>query len=547
MSEVRRGIIRITTNYGRLFSTLAIGLALVPIQLAWLGTNGFGLLMAVGATVGLAAMLRDIIRHSMVRELGAVWHLAISENATSEDREKFRSVYAAAFWLCAGASIVTALIFVGFAALLENAIWPFEEMPEAYREGGLWILISEGIGTTLLVLLAPAYNMYVVTERFLANNIWDTLRRACYLISAVVLFSILGTSNPEQSLILYGVCSAGLCVILLLIAVALIMIQMPLTRPHLGKAKWSAMREIGGTFGWNGGVITAMNLHERIGLWIMLGTFGLWGSTVFALALRLVGYVRMLTLGLSFGLDAVSARLTTSSTGHEDDATQGTLRAIVHHSTRLHGYVAFPAAITVFLLAEPLLRIWIGGTVTDPDPETGRAVISAAAVLVQIMVFGMASRAIADGWMKILYGAGHIRRYAPIIFAGGIANPLITFALIYSLPEGSRYQGAAWGFAFSLVIAHFLLLPAAGASKLGMTWAQMLGALWRPFWIAAIASVVYLIALTSTLWWVVLIVCSCYCLLYAILCFFLGLEPSERKGVSQLLKRKQSPQSMSHL
>ncbi|HBZ96462.1 MAG TPA: hypothetical protein DEO57_01295, partial [Phycisphaerales bacterium] len=93
MSEARRGLIRITTNYGRLMATLVIGLILVPVQLAWVGPNGFGLIAAIGASTGLAAMLQDIMRQSMVRELGTVWHAANAPDSGPEERAHFRSVY----------------------------------------------------------------------------------------------------------------------------------------------------------------------------------------------------------------------------------------------------------------------------------------------------------------------------------------------------------------------------------------------------------------------------------------------------------------------
>ena len=73
-SEKSRGIRRIATNYGRLIATMSMGIATVPLQVKWLGMQGFGLLGLVGSSVGLGRMLQDMMRSSMVRELGAAWH-----------------------------------------------------------------------------------------------------------------------------------------------------------------------------------------------------------------------------------------------------------------------------------------------------------------------------------------------------------------------------------------------------------------------------------------------------------------------------------------
>ncbi|MCH2149288.1 MAG: hypothetical protein MK095_07620, partial [Phycisphaerales bacterium] len=473
---------------------MLFGLVLVPLQLYWVGTDGFGLLVALGASVGLAAMFQDVMRNSMVRELGVVWHAARDQD-NEQTRHHFQRVYASSFVLCACVTLLTATVFALLYFLIDRSIWPFQTLDPVYRDAGRWILLAEGASVCLLVLLSPAYNMYVVTERFFESNLWFTLKRFTYLASTLMLFFLLGREDVGLNLKMYGVCAAGLAILILLFAVIRIMWIDPLLRPRLGMADRGAFMEVVGTFRWNSAVVTAMNLHERIGTYIMLGMFGLWGSMIFGLALRLVSYVRMATLGMSFGLDAVSARLTSNEETHS-------MQAVAKHSTRLHAYVAFPAAITVFLLAEPLLQVWIGRSTEDPHPATGFAVISAAGLLVQIMVFGLMSRAIADGWMKLLYGAGHIRKYAPLILAGGIANPILAFILIYALgrdPDNfmSTYSwiGPAIGFGAALFIVHLLLLPLIAGPCFGTTWGGLMKMLGRPLLLAAIPAPIYLIVL----------------------------------------------------
>jgi len=533
MSEARRGIKRIAANYGRLGATMLIGLALVPVQFAWVGVDGFGLLVAIGASAGLAAMLQDIMRHSMVRELGTVWHATNEPGAGPDELHHFKRVYASAFVLCSIVALLTIGIFSFFLWLITDAVWPFDNLPQEYRAAGQWILVAEGISITLLVLLAPAYNMYVVTERFFESNLWFTLKRLAYLASAVTLYLTLGSSQVELSLKLYGVCVAGLSILVLCFAVGRIVLADKRLRPKLQLADRTAFREIIGTFGWNGSVVTAMNLHERVGIWIMLGCFGLWGSTIFGLAMRLVSYVRMLTLGMTYGLDAVSARLSTSQ---DEEA----MKSIVRHSTRLHGYVAIPAAITIFLLAEPLLRLWVGRAVIDPDPETGREIIGPAVILVKIMVVGLLSRAIADGWMKLLYGAGHIQRYAPLILSGGIANPILAFVLITLLPDSINWTGAAISFGCTFLIVHLGLLPLVTARFLGTTWHSMLGMLWRPCVLASIPATIFAVVLlwpTPVPWWIIALACLAYAVAYGLLGIYLGLETQERARVLRVLGR----------
>ncbi|MDG2201642.1 MAG: MATE family efflux transporter [Phycisphaerales bacterium] len=539
MSEARRGLIRVTTNYGRLMATLVIGVILTRVQLEWVGIDGFALIAAIIASSGLAAMFQDIMRFSMVRELGTVWHDMNASGHDEESERHFRRVYASSFVLCGLIALLSAIVFALFLWLVSDSIWPFDTLAAEYRTAAKWMLVAEGVKTCLLILLAPAFNMYVVMERFPENNLWLTLNRLTYLISALVLFAVLGSDQIELSLILYGVSVAVLLMLILLVAVGRIMLGDPRLRPNLRLADRGAFREIIGTFGWNSTVITAMNLHERVGALIMLGFFGLWGSGIFSLAMRLVSYVRMLTLGVTFGLDAVSARLSSS-----ENITA--FRSVVRLSTRLNAYISIPAAITVFLLAEPLLELWVGQAANEPDPMTGRGFISATAVLTRIMIIGMLSRAISDVWMRMLYGAGHIKRYAPMILAGGIANPIIACLLITWMPPSMNWMGAALSFSAVLFVVHLIMLPVTNARYLEMNWQDLLGSLCRPAVLAAIPAALYAIVLLWTQpapWWVVFPICIVYAVAYGGLGYVFGLEPQERKQIYAMIARVRNRQT----
>ena len=52
-SEKQKGVHRIATNYGRLIATMAMGIATVPLQIKWLGMEGFGLIGLVGSSIGI--------------------------------------------------------------------------------------------------------------------------------------------------------------------------------------------------------------------------------------------------------------------------------------------------------------------------------------------------------------------------------------------------------------------------------------------------------------------------------------------------------------
>ena len=158
-SEKRKGFHRIGANYGRLIATMAMGIATVPLQIRWVGMDGFGLLSLVGSSVGVGRMLQDMMRSSMVRELGAAWH--------KRENGKFKESYAASFRVSAFVALLTAIAFGIIIAVL-----PLFRITEEWIAPAQWITGCEGLATCLIVLLAPTVNMLIVREQFFWHNAW---------------------------------------------------------------------------------------------------------------------------------------------------------------------------------------------------------------------------------------------------------------------------------------------------------------------------------------------------------------------------------------
>jgi O-antigen/teichoic acid export membrane protein len=516
-SEKRKGLYRIGTNYGRLIATMGMGIAIVPLQISWLGMDGFGLLGLVGSSVGIGGMLQDMMRSSMVRELGASWH--------EGDDEQFRASYAASFKVCGYVTLLTALVFAGIILIL-----PFMDIHKEWIGSAQWITGCAGLSTCLIVLLAPSINMLVVREQFFWHNAWTVARRSAYLIATIIPFLLLGIKDIPKGLIVFGNIGLVVNVVVTLALVIGFIIYDKRMIPTFRGSTPEAMKKVAGTFGWNSGVVLAMNLHERFANFIMNYFFGLWGNAVFSLSLRLVSYIRMASLGLTFGLDSVSARI--SST--EDKSS---LQSMFKHSTRMLGFVSFPAMVVVFVLAEPLLRMWVGRSIVNPSE-----VLPDTEILVKIMVIGLACRAVSDGWMKLFYGAGHIRKYAPYVFAGGLCNPILSIILIYLLPKSMSFTGAAIAYSAVYLIVHVIVMPVVTGNCVGLAVGTILKPAIRPLVIAlAVSPTLYVAPLFSSdeliNWTGVIVGVCCYGMLYAIVSWRFMLSTKERKGAQRLLRR----------
>ncbi len=516
-SEKKKGFHRIGANYGRLIATMAMGIATVPLQIKWLGMDGFGLLGLVGSSVGVGRMLQDMTRSSMVRELGAAWH--------QRENGQFRASYAAAFRVSAVVALLTAVVFGIIIAIL-----PLLNIREDWLFAAQWITACEGLATCLIVLVAPTVNMLIVREQFFWHNMWTVIRRSAFLIATIIPFLILQLSDLSKGMIIYGNTLFAVNAIATLLLVFGFVVYDKKMFPTIRGATPEAMKKVAGTFSWNSSVVLAINLQERAANFIMNLFFGLWGNAVFSLALRLVSYIRMATLGITFGLDSVSARLSS-------DEDKSSLQSMFRHSTRLLSFVAFPAMVIVFILAEPLLRLWVGKSTANPT-----LTLPQAEILVKIMVLGLACRAVSDGWMKLFYGAGFIRRYAPYILVGGFFNPLLSIGFILWLPESWNYTGAAVAYSLVFLTVNMIIMPKVTASSVQLSFKSIVRPIFRPLAISVlIAPLLFVGKLFSTnemIQWLELVLgVFCYGAVYSFATWWLILSVRERKGILKLCRQ----------
>lgn len=519
--ELKRNAVRILSNYARLGATFIFGILLVPILIGHLGLDGFGLWGLIGATVGFADMFREIVRSSMNRELAAAYH--------DPDPEVFPRVYNAAVAIALGAAALASLVYVGIWFLL-----PYLQIPDELMGAARVVVISQGVYSVLFVALAPQFNMYIATERMVLNNTWQALDRGTHLLSAVILFLIVGIEDPARGLSLYAALTAamGVCLILAAVTVMGVLERRTIPRPSLVSRR--GIRSILHTVGWNGVVVTSTNLHIRLDQLLLNLFFGVWANGVFTVGVRLTGYVRMLAQGMTDGLDAVSARISTTS-------QDNTLLALIRHSTRLHALVAFPACVLVLYLAEPMITLWVGKRLKNPEEDVPFAVAATT-----ILVVGSTARAVGDGWIRILYGAGFVRRYATWILLAGVLNPIVAVALIWLLPSDAvrpvfdKVSGPAMAYAATTLLAYFGFVPFVAARCIGQSPSRFFRPLLRPVIATALATPV-LVAAANLPWeWSLAklaVVCAAFGGAYGLLALFIAINADERARLLGLLKR----------
>lgn len=465
-SEARRALTRIGTNYVRLGISVVLGLAIVPMLLGRLGPEAYGLIGLLGSTIGLAALLQVVVKESMVRELGAAFH---------ESPERFVGAYNTAILLC--------LAIAGLCAVLFAGVWlaaPLLKIPHDLLGAARWLVVARGIETAVVIASAPAQRMYLITERMRLANLWllsDAVSRFIAVLWVITLAA--GLARPE-ALVAYAWIASGIMILLVLVSSVVITFLEPATLPRLETANRAALRSLLTVGGYNTMTQFANNLHLRFGQILMNLFLGLDFNAVFAIAIVLASYTRMVATGVTGGVDAVATRLSARAVG-------GQMKVLLRHSTRLHALVSLPVAAAVLFLAEAVIEVWLGRRLPDP------AAAAMTANLARLVVVGAAARAIGDGWLKILYGGGHIRSYARTVIGAGLATPIGAVILLVTLPDAVRYLGPAIAFSVVLLTLNLALIPRITARSLGLTVREVLEPIARPA-VATLAIVPLLIA-----------------------------------------------------
>ena len=452
-SELGRGARRIASNYLRLFLSVTMGIALVPILMGGVGVEGFGLWGLIGATIGFGDLFRELVRASMNRELGAAYH--------TDDPTRFPIAYNAAIVVSFLVSLPALLVYGLLFALI-----PFLNIDPDWTDAARLVVLNQAIYSFAIIVTAPQLNMFLVSERYALYNLWLILDRASYFVSAVVIFTFFAPETRQDGLVAFSLFGALAVVGVVSTAVVWILLIEPRCRPKPSLVTRAEIRAILGTTGWNAVVGLALNLHIRFDQLIMNIAFGQRANAIFSVGVRLTGYIRMLAVGMTDGLDVVGARMGAQADG-------SALARVMTVSTKLHALVVLPASVVVWCMAEPLLRLWVGKHLEPHDMEQ-------AIGITRLLVIGFAARGISDCWIKTLYGAGHIRRYAPVILAGGLTNPILATLLVLFLPAPANFYAPATTYAILFVAIHLLTVPFIAARCVEVTAGDLLRPLIMP-------------------------------------------------------------------
>ena len=159
--------------------------------------------------------------------------------------------------------------------------------------------------------------------------------------------------------------------------------------------------------------------------------------------------------------------------------------ASVLTATRTAGLVVLPAVFWLMLYVDSFVAVWVGSRLEHPD-----TMIPVIGAIARLLLLGVAARSLSEGWMRILSGAGHAKKYAPVVLLCGLLNPLLAFLLVKVTSGAPRFAAPTVALSLLMILVHGLALPWIVARHTQLSVRQIVEPLLRPLVAAALSAAI---------------------------------------------------------
>lgn len=456
---------RILTNYARLIAGLAIGLTVTRLLLG-VSEIIFGIYTLITVGFGISIMLTELLRMGVVPVLGEE---TLSGRVVNPVR--FRE------------KLLTALLVSGGFALLGGVImillgvWLIPRVGDPDLVGAAWLFLWFRVAMMLVtVTLMPFMNVLLVTGRFAQYNLFLFLERLSELLAIALAIWFVPQQLPADAanhLVLIGALMLVLNTLTFFACMFYVVSLGADHRPQRNLPGWNVTNEILGRIGWSSLQTISMNLYLRFDVILVAIAFGPTGTVAFGVAIRLMGYVRAVTLGLVSGLESVFSNLIgLSRRGEAANDDELPLRvALIKMTTALQASFVFQGSVFILLLRDDLVALWLGPVL---DPSGTNNMLREISDISLLMVVGMGMRSLTLGWMAAMTGMGLAHRFTPLLLPGAIVNLVLLGGLYLAAPEHLTVMVVAWVFLATQIVTHGLVLPPIAARVLQIHLGELL-------------------------------------------------------------------------
>ncbi len=497
----------VSTRYLAIVVETVVGLVMLPFNLAHLGPAEYGLWVLLGS----------ITVHLSVLELGYGGALVklMAHYRAHRNAQALNEIASTLFFVFAGMGLVAYAAAVGHAFNLDHL---FKITPEE-AETGKWILLVIAIHVSLNLPFSVFGGVISGFQRYDANN----------TVAIVTSIAVAGV-NAAVLLAGYGLLTlvaATTCVRVVAYFVyranAYRIFPDLRIRPSLFRR--DRLREVTGFSVYSSIIDWANKLNYQLDGVIVGAFIGPAAVAVWAPAERIISGTQRLTNQFNGVLFPVIV---------DSDASQqkARLQQILLQCTRLSLVMVVPIAAALILLADPLVHAWL---------RERAAAMAGTIPVIQILAVAVAIRVGNATGTTLLKGAGEHRMLAFVNLCTGLANVVLSIALIHRF----GLIGVAVGTLIPIALSAFFIVYPAACRRVGLPLGRALAhsvvpALW-PAVVVGLALAVSRLISSGTLLAVVLQAVA-GCALYLALFFIVAIDGQDRAlyggKVMELLGRR---------
>jgi O-antigen/teichoic acid export membrane protein len=438
----------VSTRYLAIMAETVIGLVMLPYNVSHLGPTEYGLWVLLGS----------ITVHFSVLDLGYAGALVkfMAQYRAHRNAQALNEIASTLFFVFSAIGVVAygVAIVVAF-----NLIHIFHITPEQ-AQVGKWILMIIAIHICLNFPFSVYGGIISGFQRYDANNMVS-------IVSSIAVAAVnVAVLHQGGGLVMLVAATTCLRVIAYFVYRANAYRIFPELRISPSLFRRARLREVTGFSVYSSIIDWANKLNYQMDEVIIGAFMGSLAVGVWAPAERIITGTQRLTNQLNGVLFPVIV---------DSDATQqkARLQQILLQGTRLSLLMVAPIAATLIMLADPLVHAWLG---KNAEKMVG------AIPIIQILAVAVAIRVGNATGNTILKGSGEHRMLAFVNLGTGLANLVLSVALIK--PFG--LVGVAYGTLIPIAFTACFILYPASCRRVGLPLSRalmhsVLPAVWPAF------------------------------------------------------------------
>ena len=416
--EKRQLLKNVGSSWSALAVNVLVGIFLSPFIVHHLGDAAFGIWVLIFSVTGYYGLFDLGIRSSIIRY--------VSKYTATNDREKLSQFVNTSLFTYSCIGVVSMILTTILSSAIEGL---FRIPPELHSQARL-LLLMVGAAVSLGFPLGVFGGMLEGLQRFYILNwtsIGSTLARAALIVYflhrgyGLLTVALITVGLPIVSSIARGIIVFRLC-------------PVPLGLRYVDRESFRQMANYGGTTFL---VLVAARLRFRTDELVLGGMMSTVAVTYFNFGARIVDYAQEFVSNLAQVFVPMASQ--SEATGNLDR-----VRKIYIAGNRACAFIIFPITAILLFLGKHIIRIWVGA----------HYVPHSYPVLV-VMILGFALMLMQSASTRILFGLGKHKTLGWITVIEGLANLILSIALVRPL----GIVGDALGTSIPLAFTYLVFMP----------------------------------------------------------------------------------------